>query len=376
MQLQPLVHFTRRIHGFSLVEIMVGMVIGMLGLVIMMQVFSLSESQKRATTGGGDALSNGSIALYGLQRDVRQAGFGTSDPKLVGCTVTLRTGVALANFAPLSINPVKADGSALFTGQDANTDTLLVVYGNSNGSPQGDAITTQPASAGTATLPDIYATATPTSFTAGDLIIATPQNRATPCNLSVTGVASIGVGNTANVIVTAGTGVANMTNGTLFNLGQSPKIAAYAVRGGNLTLCNYMANDCSLAANNGNTAIWVPIANNIVSLKALYGRDTTTPMDGIVDAYSTTAPASVCDWVKISAVRLALVARNPTLEKTAVTSAAALAWDGDTASNASAVAGNNIDLSADANWQNYRYRVLQTVVPLRNLVWQGVQTGC
>ena len=66
--------------GFSLVEIMVGMVIGMLGLIIMMQVFSLSESQKRTTTGGGDAHSNGAIALFGLQRDLRQAGFGVSDP--------------------------------------------------------------------------------------------------------------------------------------------------------------------------------------------------------------------------------------------------------------------------------------------------------
>lgn len=356
--------------GFSLVEIMVGMVIGMLGLIIMMQVFSLSESQKRATTGGGDAQSSGAIALFGLQRDVRQAGFGTSDPKLVGCSVLLRTGVTLSAFAPVTVN------HAAITGQDANTDTLLVVYSNSNGSPQGDTITTQPATAGAAVSPDIYAVGTPTSFTAGDQVIATPQNRATPCNLSVAGVASIGVGNAANVIVTTGTGVTNMTNGTLFNLGQSPKVLAYAIRGGNLTLCNYMANNCGDAANNANAAIWVPIANNVVSLKALYGHDTNTPMDGIADEFNSTSPTTACGWVKVFGLRLALVARNATFEKTAVTTAAALAWDGDTASNAAAVAANNVDLSADANWQNYRYRVLQTVVPLRNLVWQGVQTGC
>jgi type IV pilus assembly protein PilW len=358
--------------GFSLVEIMVGMVIGMLGLIIMMQVFSLSESQKRATTGGGDAQSSGAIALFGLQRDVRQAGFGTSDPKLVGCSVTLRTGVTVTSFAPVTIN------HAAITGQDANTDTLLVTYGGSNGSPQGDTITTQPASAGTAVSPDIYAMATPTSFTAGDQVIATPQIRATPCNLSVAGVASIGTGNAANVIVTAGSGVTNMTNGTLFNLGpqSNVKVLAYAIRGGNLTLCDYMANNCGDAANNNNAAIWVPIANNVVSLKALYGHDTNTPMDGIADEFNSTSPTTACGWVKVFGLRLALVARNATFEKTAVTTAAALAWDGDTASNAAAVAANDIDLSADANWQNYRYRVLQTVVPLRNLVWQGVQTGC
>ncbi|MCX7179106.1 MAG: prepilin-type N-terminal cleavage/methylation domain-containing protein, partial [Proteobacteria bacterium] len=55
--------------GFSLVEIMVGMVIGMLGIIVMMQIFALAEGQKRSTTGGGDAQNTGAIALYGLQRD-------------------------------------------------------------------------------------------------------------------------------------------------------------------------------------------------------------------------------------------------------------------------------------------------------------------
>ena len=369
----------RRAAGFTLVEIMVGMVIGVLGLIIMMQVFSLSESQKRSTTGGGDAQSSGAIALFGLQRDLRQAGYGASDLKLVGCNVLLRAGVTLNSIAPVTINP------ASITGQDANTDTLLIVYGNTNGSPQGDGIVAQPASGGTAVAPDIYAVQTPTSFNPGDQVIATPQTRATPCNLSLASVAAVGpiVGSSANVAVTAGTGVASMSNGTLFNLGQAPKILAYAIRSGNLTQCNYLVNDCGNAANNANSAIWVPISNNIVSMKALYGRDTSAPMDGIVDVFDSTAPANACDWVKVSGVQLALVARNANFEKTVVTAVAdpgppyrSLAWDGDTTSNPAAVAANNIDLSANTTWQNYRYRVLQTVVPLRNLIWQGVQTGC
>ena len=80
--------------------------------------------------------------------------------------------------------------------------------------------------------------------------------------------------------------------------------------------------------------------------------------------------------------KLALVARNANFEKTVVTGAAP-AWDGDMASNPAAVLANNINLSQSSfdtsgnpTWQNYRYRVLQTTVPLRNLVWQGAQTGC
>jgi type IV pilus assembly protein PilW len=100
-------------------------------------------------------------------------------------------------------------------------------------------------------------------------------------------------------------------------------------------------------------------------------------MDSIVDVYDqttpspapppATAPTYECKWAKISAVRLALVARNANYEKTAVT-AAAPAWEGST--------GNPIDLSAIATWQNYRYKVIQTVVPMRNLAWQGAQPGC
>ena len=49
--------------GFSLVEIMVALVIGMLGIIVMMQVFAMFEAQKRTTTGGDDAISSGSIAF-------------------------------------------------------------------------------------------------------------------------------------------------------------------------------------------------------------------------------------------------------------------------------------------------------------------------
>ena len=355
--------------GFTLVEIMVGMVIGMLGLIIMMQVFSLSESQKLSTTGGGDALSNGMIALYGLQRDIRQAGYGASDPSLLGCNLLLRAGVTLNTMAPVTIDHPS------ITGQDANTDTLLIIYGNPNNSPQGVGITTQPASAGGAVSPDIYAVATPSAFTPGNQVVATPLNRATPCNLSMTGVASVGVGAPSNVIVTAGTGVAGMSSGNLFNLGSAPKVLAYAIRSGNLTVCDYLVNDCGNAANNSNTSIWVPISSNIVSIKAEYGRDTSAPMDAIVDVFNTTAPATACDYARISSIGIAIVARNANFEKAAVTSAAP-SWQGDTSNNGAATLANNINLSAITNWQNYRYSVLQTIVPMRNLVWQGAVSGC
>ena len=409
----------RRQAGFSLVEIMVGMVIGMLGLIIMMQVFTLSEGQKRSTTGGGDAQSSGAIALFGLQRDLRQAGFGITDVKLAGCDLTLRAGLVLTNLGPVTINHPS------ITGQDANTDTLLIVYGNSNGTPQGDGILTQ-------TVQTSYVVKTPTGYNAGDYVVATSNASAAtlpppiPCptlTLDRLQGAPVVIPPSTNGVLNVQPGVPlayGASNGTLFNLGQSPKFLAYAIRSGNLTLCDYMINDCGNAGNNNNSAVWVPVASGIASLKAQYGRDVifglnpaATTMDGSVDRYDnwnlTAAenparafpPAAVlnaCARIKISAVRIALVARNANYEKTdpitdiSVTMSAPL-WEGSvayaapvppTAADRVSWDANPINLTANsglvapATWRNYRYKVLQTVVPLRNLTlaWQGVATGC
>jgi len=74
--------------GFSLVELMVAMVIGLLAIIVMMQMFSVFEEQKRTTTGGDDALSSGAIALNSMQQDIEQAGWGLSSVRVLGCNIT------------------------------------------------------------------------------------------------------------------------------------------------------------------------------------------------------------------------------------------------------------------------------------------------
>lgn len=353
----------QRERGFSLVELMVGLAIGMIGVVIMMQIFSVSEGYKRTTTGGDDAQNNGAISLYSLQRDLRQAGQGShsfngvvppgSAPSLIGCNVTLRPGVTVSATAPVTIN------HASIPAGDASTDTLLVFYGNSNDGPEGEMIGGQPAT-NTYRLTGFAAAASAPSFRVGDQVVAHPQTRASPCNLSMEGVTAV-----AGNDVTVGAGVTGVSSGALFNLGPAPRVVVYAVRGSALTMCDYMVNNCGGAFN---AADWVPIASNVVSLRAQYGHDTTAgTMDLTVDAYNQSTPTTECGWVRMRAVRVALVARSAQLEKEVVT-AAAPAW-----AAASAAA---IDLSADANWQKYRYKVFETVVPLRNVAWLGVQSGC
>ncbi len=133
--------------------------------------------------------------------------------------------------------------------------------------------------------------------------------------------------------------------------------------------------------NTANDAVWVPSASDIASLRAQYGRDTSgPPMDAIVDLFDQTTPTTNCGWVRTSAVRLAVVARSGQYSRNNVTMAAP-SWMGDTVVTGSTTGANNptalpIDLSADSNWQHYRYKVFETVIPLRNVTWMGVQPGC
>lgn len=327
-----------RAAGFTLVEVLIAMLLGMFGIIVMMQVFALSEERKRATTSGGDATSEGVMAVYALQRDIRQAGYGFAATDMFGCTVSIN-GVSFA-LAPVTINPA----TTVVPAGDANTDTLLVAYGNPDGQPQGQ-------------------TGTPT------LAANTYYVQSSPCNPS-----PIALTGAAGTVATAG---------TLYDLGQGLRIVAYAVRNGSLTACDYVANNCSLAANLTNPSVWVPVADNVVSLRAEYGRDTATvtpnPLpdpngsyvaatyDQVTPSALAAPPSIACQWARIPAVRFALVSRNTHYEKTAVTAAAPV-WDGSVATP--------IVLSGNADWQNHRYKLFDTVVPLRNIAWLGMQTGC
>jgi type IV pilus assembly protein PilW len=174
-----------------------------------------------------------------------------------------------------------------------------------------------------------------------------------------------------------------MQNGKLYNLGATPKVLAYAVRDGNLTVCDYRLNDCSKTT----SGFWTPIANNIVGMRAQYGRDRTSLMDGIVDFWDATKnPTETCGvtadntgWLRISAVRIALVARNSQPEKTAVTAAAPI-WMGTTevvgVSASAPIDVSDAPRAAGFDWDQYRYRVFETVVPLRNITTLGAISGC
>lgn len=70
--------------GMSLIEVLVGLVIGLVAILVIGQVTAAFEAQKRTSTGGGDAQTNGAAALQVLEQEVRMAGFGLTVPALKG----------------------------------------------------------------------------------------------------------------------------------------------------------------------------------------------------------------------------------------------------------------------------------------------------
>jgi type IV pilus assembly protein PilW len=360
--------------GFSLLETMIGLLIGMFAVVIVLQVFGTVEANKRSTTGGNDAQINGTVALYGLERDVRQAGYGISAFAILGCQLSYRTSadgaqVTLPSLAPVNINPAT---SVVPTG-DAGTDTVLVIGGTSGNPSEGDAITSTSGSGA-------YAVSTPSAFTVGDKVVAAASTQASSCALTLDTITAV---DTTGSTISVSPGTAGLAAGSaVYDLGPAPVVRAYAIRDGRLTVCNYAAYDCSKTtyANPVNASVWVPVASNIVGLRAQYARDTsgitgaTSSMSGVADTYDQLTPGSTsdtsaipvyCRWARVIGVRLALVGRSQQYDQS-VTTTSAPTWAGSS--------GSPINLSADTDWQHYRYKTLETTVPLRNTIWQGAQT--
>ena len=125
------------------------------------------------------------------------------------------------------------------------------------------------------------------------------------------------------------------------------------------------------------------LVRNLVFLKAQYGIAPagSQSVDSWVDATGSFSPNALAlnpsDRKRIKAVRLVVVSRSDKREAALVTSTCTnvslkvnngpCAWR-DSAANPAPI----IDLTSNPDWQHYRYKVYQTIVPLRNVIWGNV----
>jgi type IV pilus assembly protein PilW len=344
--------------GLSIVEVMVGLMVGVLVTLSAWGSVMFYEANRRTSMGNNSALENGLASALTIQRDAKAAGLGFVFAGQSACRTlnAYYNGVAIdgAAFAPVSVE----DGAA-------DSDRISVAYARSilGGAPVK---TISPmADAG-----DTIKVNSTAGLAAGDMILVAAPSPDQPCTLmQVTLAATAGFG-------TDLTRAANMWNpaspAAAFTNAPAYTANSSVIRTGPLTWVTYRINaQRHLEVMDNLTGAVDTLAENIVFLKAQYGvsNGVSPQIEQWVSA--TDAWASPLDNAHIAAlraVRIAVVARAPHREKPTVahgpcdaTPAAPQTW----------VGGPAVDLSADPDWQCYKYKTLLLTIPLKNMIFGG-----
>lgn len=383
--------------GFSLIEIMVGMVIGLISMIIVMQVFSSFEGQKRTTTSGSDAQTNGGLALYTIERDVRAAGYGFADA--IGCTVNTAQNT-LINQNVLGKSFLLAPVT-IIQGGAGLPDTIKVMASakrNWSEAVKGsDHTLSNPALS--------FIVGSTLGIAPNDLLIAYEFVNVTlkPCTMFQVSNPDAGNNSVNNPILhTTGNWNQNLVfpnpdytgDSMLLNMG-SLMLHHYSLDAqSNLVIKEYdsVNNPGGPDAKDADQILFP----DVVSLQAQYGFDARPAATiqfqcssqpgqcSIVNAWSDTLitqdniGGAITPGEAIArnyAIRFAVVARSGLKEKPDATTGACSTTSAAN-NNLPSWAGGIIDVSrnpdssANTDWMCYRYKTFETVVPLRNPIWK------
>jgi len=345
--------------GIGLIEILVGIVISMLMVLMIYQVYEISEGQKRTITAGSDAQQNASYSQFVLGRDISMAGNGIAS-----------SAATLDQCAMLRPIPVVIDAGA----DDNTPDTVTVLYGGSS------SLSTPVFFRTAATTSGPYIVAGPVGFSPNDVIAAVQPGTAT-CTLSIVNGIS-GLPNPNGEVTLAqtpfpGSPAASYAAGSVVvNLGQAASMGRiqYTVdTTGHVLRTQNLLPTAGLASP-------APVVNDVINLKAQYGLDTDN--DGSIDTWqdatgavwsaANLATQPLATLQQIRAVRIAIVTRSAQYEKDALTAGTPPGMpDGTIGLFCNPVPTCAVSMSLSADDQHYRYKVLETSVPLRNAMWNG-----
>lgn len=378
-------------HGISLIETMVGMAIGLLVTLVITQVWGVFEDQKSRTASGSSAQESGLLALTQLEQDIRSAGAGLTDSAAFDCTTTY----SYYETGGTSISPIPAYSGGMgmvpvqITDGGTGSDTLTVKRGSDFlGALPTTLDKTMPQSSAelyvksTAGFCDGANSPPGVGCTAADIVLAVDSATGNCTVMLITQVqtAASKIQHNPGATTTYNPTVSFQNDNSWPAYSEGAKILkigqlishSYTVNSSNqLVLTDYSSPSASMTS---------VLAGDIVKLKAQYGIAAAGSQD-VNDWVNATAATgwNTLDSAKvkrIKAIRLVIVARSSKMEGTNVTNTCTnnagvnngpCAWVDSAADKAPL-----IDLSSDANWQKYRYRVYQTIIPIRNVIWAGV----
>ncbi|PKO69528.1 MAG: pilus assembly protein PilW [Betaproteobacteria bacterium HGW-Betaproteobacteria-16] len=361
-----------RQRGVTLIELMVGMAVALITTLAISQLLIFSEAQKRIATDGTDAQINGSLALFTLQRDLQDAGYGISAIQgALGCEVrAVYKGVERAMaLAPVLIT-VGADGAP----------DMVQVMSSSKANFSVPALITKDHPRQAAN----FFVNTAMGIQVGDLMLAVPQapDALNWCSLFQVTKTNDGTGNglgNNQVLHNSGQSHWNNPGGATIFPAKGYPTGSYLFNLGDFIDRTYSISEHhalqmeEFSASTG-SAVTSELFPEIVQLQAYYGKDTNG--NGVVDVYNKDLPTNVAEWQQVLTVRIALVARSTQFNREQVTFANP-SWDvgSSTPVSGSSDCGTSscvvLKVDALADWSRYRYKVFETTVPLRNMLWHS-----
>lgn len=351
-----------RQQGFTLIELMVGVLIGLLASLAVTQVLVNFEAQKRTISSGSDAQVSGALALDLLQRSVQSSGYGfAANPGALGCTIRASFGGAAVAGFPSTLAPV-----LITDGASGAPDSIQVLSSGKRNFALPLRINSPGAEP--AANPTTFPLASAIGVETGDLLIAVRDGLAECDLLQASAVAGTTVSRTSGADwnqswQTTGTAITYSDGTYVVNLGV-PSHRLFSISNDSLRLSTLQ----SIAGAPFYTAA-NEVFSGIINLQAQYGLDTDA--DGNVETWNNITPVGNAQWRQVLAIRLAVVARSTQYEKDVVT-AVCPTWEGTLLRiPASPGACSSYPNSNDEEWKHYRYRVFETVVPLRNLLWSS-----
>lgn len=357
--------FLRRIkaihpaHGMSIIEMMVGLVVGLLVSLAAVSSAQMFTAAQRQSVGVGSGSANLASTLASIKADATNGGLGFFGDTGYLCTrlnVSLNGVVAANNsvFAPVRISRVGSD------------DVLDVMYGNDVSGGAG--VRTSGDSNGT--------TATLKTFlpaTTGQTVLLSSTVAAAPCVLRTVTTTPNAPTFTVKEVLTFGNGgqynqgtfSTNPTyaDGSLVTLFGNPVWNRYALNGGALQMTNVLT---------GNT---VTLLRNVIGFRVEYGVSAAAAASSVLDGSrsplsSWQKPTDV-GWttvdatniLRIKGVRIGVVTRSAQREKVNPQT-------GTCEASAAMPMLFGVTVTPDvADWQCFRYRTQVVVAPLRNIIY-------
>ncbi len=380
--------FARWQRGFSLVELMVALVIGLIVSLAIYGILNVNEGHRRTTTSVNDIDQSGAYAMYQLDKAIRSAGSGfnaiegnagSGTGNGYGCPLNVAlSGATLlpavtAFPAPFAIVPqaLVLAPTVIFSGAAGiGGDVLMAMTGSGGLGEAATALTGPPAASN---LPLVGVA----GFKANDLVLVRSSAPGSACYVEqvtstfspTSGTTNLPLANTYSV--TPATSVASA-----FSLGQVPAFNLYGV-GANNTLFRYDLLNPALVSATAAGANPTVFVDNVYAMRAIYGVALSPntiswvlPTGPTYSAASLLAgtPAANTTLKSIKAIKIALIMQSTLIEKVpagqpgipsqGVSSTGVVTLFTDTPP-ATQVIVNVAPL-------NVRYRVYQATIPIRN----------